>query len=63
MGEFGCLTTSDAESRARFYRDFRRALDQAGIGWAVWDWKAGFRYWNPRTNRPEEGMREALFGQ
>jgi hypothetical protein len=24
---------------------------------------AGFRYWNEKTNQPEPGMREALFGR
>ena len=28
----------------------------------IWDWKAGFRYWNEKANQPEPGMREALFG-
>jgi hypothetical protein len=61
VGEFGCYIKADPESRARFYRDFREALDEAGLGWAMWDWKAGFRYWDPQADRPEPGMREALF--
>jgi endoglucanase len=61
LGEFGCYIKADAESRAHFHRDFRAALDEAGLGWALWDWKAGFRYWDGKANRPEPGMREALF--
>ncbi len=61
VGEFGCFIKADAESRARYLRDFRQALDEAGLGWALWDWKAAFRYWDPKANRPEPGLREALF--
>ena len=63
LGEFGAYTTADPASRAHYYHAFREALEAAGIGWALWDWKAGFRYWNEKTNQPEPGMREALFGR
>ncbi len=63
LGEFGAYTTADPASRARYYRAFRERLESVGIGWALWDWKAGFRYWNEKTNQPEPGMREALFGR
>ena len=63
MGEFGCFTSADAGSRARYYAEFRRALEQERIGWAIWDWKAGFRYWDEKKEQPMPGMREALFGQ
>lgn len=62
MGEFGCYIQADEKSRARFHAEFRKALDEAGMGWAIWDWKAGFRYWDERRNAPAEGLREALFG-
>ncbi len=62
FGEFGCLTTADRDSRENYYRTFREAAEKAGIGWCLWDWKAGFRYWNEPTGRPKPGMREALFG-
>ena len=61
VGEFGCYTKADADSRARYLGDFRRALEEAGLGWALWDWAAGFRYWDPQANRPEPGLHEALF--
>jgi len=63
VGEFGCYTRADPESRARYYAEFRRAAEQEGIGWAIWDWKAGFRYWDEKQNQPAQGMREALFGR
>jgi endoglucanase len=62
VGEFGCYTTADAGSRARYYTEFRKACEQHGIGWAVWDWKAGFKYWDDKSQQPVAGMREALFG-
>jgi endoglucanase len=63
MGEFGAYIRADPESRANFYGAFRKDLDQNGIGWAVWDWKAGFKYWEDASNRPAPGMHEALFGK
>ena len=35
----------------------------AGLGWAIWDWSAGFRYWDQKKGEPLPGMREALFGK
>jgi endoglucanase len=63
IGEFGCLTTADPASRAHYYKAFRESAEKARIGWAIWDWKAGFRYWNEKTGRPEPGMHDALFGR
>jgi endoglucanase len=62
IGEFGCFTKADPVSRANYYRSFRESAEKAGIGWNMWDWKAGFHYWNDKTGKPEPGMREALFG-
>lgn len=61
FGEFGAYIAADAQSRANFYRAFRETLDSAGIGWAMWDWKAGFRYWDEKAGTPAPGLREALF--
>ncbi|MFI5454029.1 MAG: hypothetical protein ACHRXM_01120 [Isosphaerales bacterium] len=61
FGEFGCLGTADPGSRAHYYRAFRESAEKAKIGWAIWDWKANFHYWNAKTGRPEPGMHEALF--
>ena len=63
VGEFGCLAAADPASRGNYYRTFREAAERAGIGWAIWDWKAGFRYWGEKAGRPEPGMHEALFGR
>ena len=62
VGEFGAYVGADPESRANFYREFRRALEEYQLGWALWDWKAGFKYWDSAKSQPAPGMREALFG-
>lgn len=61
VGEFGAYVTADPESRARFYKEFRHAADALGLGWAMWDWKAGFRYWDDANKRPMPGMSDAIF--
>jgi endoglucanase len=63
VGEFGCYIGADAESRKNFHTEFRRILDKYDLAWALWDWKAGFRYWDEKNNAPAPGMREALFGK
>lgn len=60
IGEFGAYRKADAASRERYVRDFRRAAEKRGIPWAMWEWKAGFGYWDPEKQRPL--LREALFG-
>lgn len=61
IGEFGAFTKGDPASRARFYAAFRQSAGQQKLGWAIWDWSAGFRYWDKKTGRPMPGMHEALF--
>jgi endoglucanase len=62
LGEFGAYEKADPQSRVNFYAAMRSALDARGIGWAIWDWKAGFHYLNATTFQPDPpGMRNALF--
>jgi endoglucanase len=63
VGEFGCDTMADPQSRANFYAAFRRALDGEKLGWAIWDWSATFRYWDKKNHQPMPGMHAALFGE
>lgn len=63
LGEFGAYTKGDEQSRANFYSAFRRACENEKIGWCIWDWSAGFRYWDKQNNAPMPGMRDALFGK
>src|SRR4029453_9507252 len=55
VGEFGAYTVSGPVSRARFYAEFRTVAESVGLGWAMWDWKAGFRYWDDPTGQPAPG--------
>jgi endoglucanase len=65
VGEFGAYhPCAPAESRVRFYREIRERMDELGLGWAMWDWKAGFHYWKESGNggAPDPpGLRDALF--
>ena len=63
LGEFGAYTKADQPSRANFYSAFRRAAEQERIGWCIWDWNAGFRYWDRKSGGALPGMHEALFGK
>ena len=63
VGEFGAYERADAESRAHYYGEFRRACEAQNLGWAIWDWSAGFRYWDAQKNQAAPGMREAVFGK
>ncbi len=60
LGEFGSHDTGDAGSRVRYCRDVRTLAEARGIPWTLWEWKAGFRYWDSRKN--ETKLKEALFG-
>lgn len=61
LGEFGAYEAADPGSRARFYKAMRQTAEEHGFGWAIWDWKAGFKYW--KADAPAPDMRDALFGQ
>jgi endoglucanase len=52
LGEFGAHQTADLESRARYLRDVRTLAEQRGIPWTLWEWKAGFGYWDTSTQQP-----------
>jgi endoglucanase len=59
LGEFGSHNTGDIESRSRYLRDVRTLAEERGIPWSLWEWKANFGYWDPRTNQPR--FRASLF--
>lgn len=63
LGEFGSYTKADPASRANFYAAFRHAAEVEKLGWCIWDWSAGFRYWDKPNQRPLPGMHAALFGK
>ena len=59
LGEFGAHQTGDDTSRARYLRDVRKVCEQLKIPWTMWEWKAGFGYWDPQAGKAR--FREALF--
>ncbi len=59
LGEFGVVTTADPDDRVRYVRDMRTLAESHDIPWTLWDWKAGFAYWDSKTNTPL--LREAIF--
>lgn len=61
LGEFGSNRVADQASRNRYARDVRTVAEARNIPWTLWEWKAGFGYWDPQTNKPL--LREALFGK
>ncbi len=63
LGEFGAYTKADAQSRANFYSAVRHEAEKFQIGWCIWDWSAGFRYWDKKNHRALPGMHAALFSQ
>ena len=60
LGEFGAYRVADDQSRERYAADVRRAAEKRNLPWAMWDWKAGFAYWDAQAGKPL--LREALFG-
>jgi endoglucanase len=65
VGEFGSYADyAPTNSRVRFYQEMRQRLDELGLGWAMWDWKAGFHYWKESGNggQPDPpALRDAMF--
>ena len=58
LGEFGAHQTGDDASRGRYLRDVRTLAEQRKIPWTLWEWKAGFGYWDAENGRPR--FRRAL---
>jgi len=63
LGEFGAYTKADEASRVNFYAAFRHAAEKEKLGWCIWDWNSGFRYWDKQNHCPLPGMHAALFGK
>ena len=61
LGEFGAFLEADRVSRANYLMSVRRAAEEREIGWAVWDWKANFAYWDRANGEPLPLLRRALF--
>lgn len=59
LGEFGAHQTADDHSRANYLREVRLTAESLSIPWALWEWKAGFGYWDHQSGRAR--FRKALF--
>jgi endoglucanase len=61
LGEFGAFQVADLPSRQRYVHDVRTAAEARHIPWMMWEWKAGFKYWDPETKKAV--LKEALFSR
>jgi endoglucanase len=59
LGEFGAHQTADDPSRGNYLREVRITAEQLRIPWALWEWKAGFGYWDPQAGKAR--FHQALF--
>jgi endoglucanase len=59
LGEFGAHNAGDLQSRLRYVKDVRTLAEERQIPWTLWEWKAGFGYWDSETNTPT--FRSAIF--
>ena len=62
LGEFGAYTVANERSRINYLSAVRSAAESHGVGWAIWDWKAAFAYWDRRQQKPLPGLHKAVFG-
>jgi hypothetical protein len=53
--EFGAYRSfSDPVSRANWIHDVRTALEEDGIGWAMWDYRGGFGVVTKQDGQPAQ---------
>lgn len=61
LGEFGAYIKASPKDRAAYYRFVSSEAIRLGMGWCIWDWKAGFAYWDRTRKDAHTGLRDALF--
>jgi endoglucanase len=61
LGEFGAYMKASPKDRAEYYRFVSSEATRLDMGWCIWDWKAGFAYWDRTRNDAHTGLRDALF--
>jgi endoglucanase len=59
LGEFGAHDAGDAASRGRYLHDVKTLAEERHIPWTMWEWKAGFGYWDSEMKQPR--FRNSLF--
>lgn len=60
IGEFGAYGKADLKSRELWTSFLARWFEQQGFSWAYWEFSAGFGFFDPRTNRYNEALVNAL---
>jgi len=65
VGEFGVYRAflPPGDSAREYLRDMRLALAEMGLAWSLWEWKAGFGYWDSSLGRPHPGAVSGLWGR
>lgn len=65
VGEFGIYRAflPAGDSAVEYLRDMRLALADTGLAWALWEWKAGFGYWDATAGRPHPGAVVGVWGR
>lgn len=63
LGEFGAYSQAPIDSRARWTHYVRAAAEANGMGWAYWEWRAGFGVYDRDTGRWNESLMLALLGE
>ena len=60
-GEYGCINTSPAADRIRWWRDINEVFEEMDIARAVWDYKGQFGI--IKQGQPDTEMLDALMGR
>ena len=61
VGEFGAYGRGPYDSRVRYTRAAREAIEARGMTWAYWEFAAGFGFYDPATGTVRTELRDALF--
>lgn len=62
VGEFGAYGQAPQESRVRYLRFMRDAMEARSMPWMAWELASGFGIYDPTARRMRPELFEALFG-
>lgn len=60
LGEFGVYSTADNESRVTWTKFIRETAEGMNIGWAYWEYAAGFGFYDLSTQELDQSLYYAL---
>ncbi|MFC7290156.1 glycoside hydrolase family 5 protein [Hirschia litorea] len=60
LGEFGVINTVPQDERVKWTEAYRKAAEENGIGWCLWDFGAAFSIYDTQTERWEKPLLDAL---